>query len=271
MTFPLLNRFFEENEVPPGKNMDKGMGNDTNIKLVNSSATDSLLSEPERIEEILNKYKKKHALLTVEINDKRELCSSLFLEVNLHKQYLVIDEFCPNDINNNIKKNDYLTISCNNSGTYINFNGKILDVSEEEGAPYYKLSFPDVIEYSQRRQSHRVPINISSPIKVVFNTQNNLLMHGEIRDMSLGGFSARLNPPLVERFKPNDKIPKCIIQMPDNGRIVCSVEVRRMYINPSSGIPMMGCKFTDMNKQDRRSLQQTVAKLERDLMKHIKR
>lgn len=265
MAFPLIKHLIADNKKTV-RNKKKPA-----IKLIDKQLDNSLVLDSDEIENILLKTEKNHALLTVEINENKNLHSSLILEVNTRQNYLVIDEFCPKQVNQSIAKGDKLDINCNYSGSSLRFLSEVLDSSEHNGNPYYKIVFPDVVEYSQRRQAHRVPVSISSNMKVTFTTENGSLMHGLIRDLSHGGFCARLNPPLVERFKPNDSIPKCIIQMPDNSIIVCSTDVRRMFLSTSTGIPMIGCRFAEMNAIDRKTLQQNIAKLERDLMKQIKR
>ena len=222
MPFPLIKQLIANDD--PGVKKNK-----PDMKLINEKQAESLVLDSKKIENILNKTQKSHALLTVQINDNKNICSSLLLEVNSRENYLVIDEFFPKEINQTLNLNEKLDISCHYSGSSLRFLGEILDVSEQNSSPYYKIPYPDIIEYSQRRQSHRVPISISSPIKVTFTTLNNALVHGELRDISYGGFCARLNPPLIERFKPNDQIPRCIVQMPDSSLIVCSIEVRRMF------------------------------------------
>ncbi len=241
------------------------------IKLVHESDSDDLVRDVDQIENILKKLLLQHTLFTAYVNGGAHPCSSLLLEMSQDKQYLVIDEFCPRNMNKDIRIKDRINISGSNAGVTINFSSQILDMAEQDGNPYYKIQFPKVIEYCQRRQSHRVPVGISDPVKVIFVTENNLMINGELRDVSLGGFSVRLNHSVSDDIQAGDELPKCILQMPKGSRIVCSVEVRRNYTNAGSNMPMMGAMITDINKQDKRVLQQFIAKLERDMMKHIKR
>ena len=265
MAFPLIKHILQKQELPSSQKRK------ADIKLIKDNIGESLVLDEDEIDTALSKMEKNHALLTVELNDNKNICSSLILEINTRENYLVIDEFYPSSINNEIELGNSVDISCNHSGSYLRFVSKIIDKAEVNGNPYYKIPYPDVIEYSQRRQSYRVPISLSNPIKVSFTSQNNNAAHGVIRDISFGGFCARLTPPLNERFKPDDYIPKCVIQLPGNGVIVCSIEVRRIFLSTSTGIPMMGCRFVQMNPADKKTLQQSVTKLERDLMKKIKR
>lgn len=263
MALPLLEKFILNEEIR--------LDNKPKIKLVQENNSDDMIDDIDQIENALNKLQKQHTLFTAYINGKNHPCSSVLLETNREEQYLVIDEFCPKEINRKIAINDTVNISGSNAGVTINFSSKILAIAEQNDNPYYKIPFPQAIEYCQRRETHRVPVGITDPVKVVFVTEDNVLLHGELRDISIGGFSARLNHSIIEDFQPGDKLPKCILQMPKGSRIVSSVEIRRKFVNVGSGLPMMGVMFTNINKQDRRVLQQYIAKLERDLMKHMKR
>ena len=265
MPFPLLKNILSDQ--PKLKPVVKT----PEVKRITNMDQDSLIMDAEIIEKEMEKLQTKHTLLTVEIGSHPQYYSSLILECNARNGYLVLDEFYPDDINANIILGEQLDISSNNAGVSIRFVGEIEDIAEKRGAPYYKIGFPDIIEYSQRRQSHRIPVSLSAPIKVIFNTSNDMLLHGELRDLSLGGFSCRLTPPIMERLKPDDEIPKCILQMPDHSRIVCSVDVRRVFVSNTSGVPMLGCKFLNMNTPDERSLQSIHAKMERELMRKIHR
>ncbi len=265
MAFPLIKQLLENNGVAKKKVATP------NLRIINDKPVDSLVMDQEEIENILYKMQKNHALLTVEMNDGKILSSSMILEINIREQYLVIDEFFPKRLNKQIDINDNIEISCNHTGSSLRFMSQILAIAEKDNAPYYKIPFPDIVEYSQRRQSHRVPISMATPSKITFTTENNSVIHGILKDISYGGFCARLTPPISERFKPGSHIPKCILQLPSAGVIVCTSEVRRMFVSNGSGIPMMGCQFGDMNGPDRKSLQQTIVKLERELMKQIKR
>lgn len=266
MAFPLIKQLLESNGVSKQKTPKP------NLKIIDDKKPiESLVMEQDEIENILYKMQKNHALLTVEMNDGKTISSSMILEINIENEYLVIDEFFPKQINKHIELNDNIEISCNHTGSSLRFMSQIIAIAEKNNAPYYKIPFPDIVEYSQRRQSHRVPISMATPSKITFTTENHSIIHGILKDISFGGFCARLTPPIPERFKPGTHIPKCIVQLPEAGVIVCTSEVRRMFVSNGSGIPMIGCQFGNMNGPDRKSLQQAIVKLERELMKQIKR
>ena len=243
------------------------------IKLATSNHDDvsSQITDLTTINSLLRKLQKRHSLLTAHFANKWQPASTMLLEINLDEKYLVIDEFCPLQVNEESANGTKIRITGSNAGVSITFDSHIIDASEKNGNPYYKIPFPESIEYCERRQAHRVPVNISNPIKINFINQNDTLMHGELRDISLGGFSARLKDPIIENLEIGDLIPKCILQIPATGRIVCSAELRRKFEVLGTGIIIYGFMFDEMNPQDRRELEQLVAKMERNLMKMMKR
>jgi len=228
------------------------------------------IKSPDEILAYLAKLHTKHLLLTVYIEGSTIVYASVILEINKDQRYLVLDELHPRNNISSTLLDQKLTIETQLEGILLQFPCVIDAISEKNGIEYYKLNFPGFIFYHQRREDYRVPISITKPLPVDLATEDDTTLHAELRDLSLGGFCAKVTSPMANKLNIGDEIPTCIIKVPGGKQIVSSLEiVRKEETRPMKNI-RIGARFTQISKADRVELSKVIARLERENIKAIK-
>lgn len=229
------------------------------------------IKSKDEIHSLLNKLFKTHALLSISVGESSLVYGSVILEINTKDSYLVLDELYPRNQINNSLLNQKVSIETQVDGILLRFSGNVDSVSEQDGNEYYKIKVPNFLYYHQRRTDYRVPISITKPLPADLSTQDDVRIHAELRDISMGGFSARLTSPSAESLAIGDEIPTCVIQMPDGKRIVCGLEVIRINDSQPRQNTRIGARFINLSNTDSQQLSKALALLERQNIKTIKR
>ncbi|MFQ5661347.1 MAG: flagellar brake protein [Gammaproteobacteria bacterium] len=229
------------------------------------------IKSKDEIHAFLSRLYKNHALLSISIGNSDIIFGSVILEVNREKEYLVLDELYPRNQIRTPLLHQKLSIETQLEGILLQFSGTVDAASEQDGAEYYKIRIPKYVYHHQRRDNYRVPISISKPLRADLATENEVLIHAELRDLSLSGFCARLSLPSSEKLAIGDEIPTCIIQIPDGKKIVGSLEIMRIEETRPLRNTRIGARFSSLNNSDRQELSRVIAKLERENIKTLKR
>lgn len=230
-----------------------------------------LVKSKDEIQTLLSKTCKTHTLLTVVFDGINKEFGSMILEMNTDRNYLVLDELYPRNGINFPLLNEKLLISTQLEGIELSFSGVVEAISEKDGDEYYKVAIPKKLYYRQQRETYRVPISISTPLSAALSTEDDVLIHAELRDISLGGLCARLTTPAGEFLTTGIEIPTCIIQTPEGKKIVSSLEIVRVEETQPLRNQKIGARFISLGKADRYELSRLIAKLDRENIKNIKR
>jgi c-di-GMP-binding flagellar brake protein YcgR len=230
------------------------------------------LTQIDDIRVLLKKINSKHSLLSVTIASSDEYYGSTIIEINNQENYLVIDELYPREGHERIEVGTKLSFNTQYSGAFVNFNGVIEAVGENEKAAYYKINLPDEVEYHQRRNTYRIATSINETIPVNLVNEDEVLVKAELRDLSHGGLCLRFNSiPHHVSIKSGDYIPTCLIQVDKNRKILSSLNVCHVESIEETGSLRVGAEFAQMSKIDRRELEHLIATLERAIIQKIKR
>ncbi len=234
-------------------------------------ATSYRLRSHDEIAPLLNKLWKNHSPLSISLSEESRTYGSMVLEINERKQYLVLDKLFPGFGPGTSLLNTKLSVQTQLDGIEIDFKVVVEEVAEREGIEYYKVSYPSIVFHHQRRSSFRVNCGISNSIRVAISTEDDVLLHAELRDISLDGLSVRISSPFASALKVGDEIPSCIIHTPEGEKIVSSMEVARVQPGNSAQAVRIGVNFIHMSTADRHLLSRLIAKQDRENIKKIKR
>lgn len=230
-----------------------------------------LLRDKSEIFSLLKKITSRHALLNVSIAGNENIYGSALLETNKEENYLVMDELHPIDGNEKIELNKRITIQTQYQGAMVRFKDIVTDINKNSDGAYYKIPIPDSIDFKQRRNTHRVFVGVNETIPVNLITENNVIVNAELRDISLGGVSLRINEPAHVNLTEGETIPSCFISASESKKIRSSIVLLHVDQPRKKGALRIGAAFTGMNNMDRRLLEQLIAELERKMIKKIKR
>lgn len=252
-------------------NADISLANDKTSRHIISHSTSYKVKSRSEINNLLNKLLKNHTLLSIMVNDNPKIFGSMILELNSEKDYLVLDELYPRNELRESLFNSELSIDTQLDGIAVQFKVKVEAIAEKDEAAYYKAGYPAHVYHHQRRSSYRVNIGVSPSVPLALSTENDVLLRAELRDISLGGFSARVYSPTAEVLAVGDELPTCIIHTPDGKKIVSALEIARVEEGTSSQSVRIGARFIHIGAADRHELSKLIAKLDRENIKKMKR
>ena len=235
----------------------------------NDNAT--IIKKPDDIQSLLKNLFKRHSLLTVTIGGNETCYGSTILEINSNEKYLVIDELNPLDGHEQLEIGSSIRINSQHAGALVRFTGKILAISGDEDAAYYKIPIPEVLEHYQRRNAYRVYVGINETIPVSLKTEEDVIISAELRGISLGGVSLRVKELAHAPLQKGDFIPNCVIKAPDNRKIMASLNICHVERMRETGSLRVGAQFASLGKLDMRELEHLIATMEREMIKKLKR
>lgn len=236
-----------------------------------SNTSNLRIKSKDEIHGFLKKLFKNHALLSVTVGDSPQVFGSVILEINKQDCYFVLDELYPRDELEFSLLEQTLSIETHLQGVLLQFTTSITAISEKDGGEFYKAHIPKNVFHHQRRENYRVPIRISEPLPLDLATGNDVLLHAEIRNLSLGGLSARLTTTTSERLEKGTVLPTCIIQVPQADKIICSLEIVRVEETRSLNKKRFGARFNDLSNTARPALTQIISKIQRQHIKILRR
>ena len=236
-----------------------------------SPNTSYRITSQSEIKALLEKLLVNHTLLSIRLDNRSRTFGSMILEVNNQQNYLVLDEFYPrNEITESLTGN-HLLIETKLNGVDIRFKTFVTAVAEKDNTEYYKVSYPTYVHHHQRRATYRANVGVSDSIPLALSTTDNVLMHAELCDISLGGIHARIKSPMFDKLSVGSELPTCIIQGHNGKKIVSSLEVVRIEQNQAPRLPRMSAKFTRIAPRDKHELARLIATLDRENIKRLKR
>ena len=141
---------------------------------------------------LLTKIFDAHCLLDIRLDGDASAYQSAIIELVPEAGYLVMDALTPATGDALASSLPDLKVRTRVNGMEIKFASRILARGSQGGLPYYKVRYPDDIDYPQRRRDFRVTVPFDRGVPVRFETRTGGWVRGEIRDLSPGGFCARL-------------------------------------------------------------------------------
>ena len=134
---------------------------------------------------------------------------------------------------------------------------------------FYRIALPARVQYHQRRAFYRVRIGMGLAIPVLIGGGDLPLWQGRLHDLSVGGIGARLERDA--RFSVGDTLSSCVIQFPRGTAVSSGLEIRFSKLDENYKQLHIGGRFIDLNSQQRKLIERSVAELERELIRKMPR
>lgn len=230
------------------------------------SALTQLVSSPLSIGLLLERVMQQHGLLSVFPGEAGEAFTSVILAVEKGQRYMVLDELSPTSGQDLVRVDPRLRIEARLDGVELSFSGRIAATGDQK-PEYYKVPFPAAIEHRQKRNFHRASIPLSVCVPLALQTENGDTLRGELRDISVGGFSARLHAGSTDAVLKGTVMPRCLVTLPTAIRVSATVEICHLVDGGDSQAVRVGARFYNLSRSDERHIEKFIAALERDLAK----
>lgn len=213
---------------------------------------------------LLKKIYAGHCLLDIRLGGDDAAYQSAIIELLPEAGYLVIDALTPTSGNQLAARLPSLRVRARLAGIEVKFSSRILQRGSQAGLAYYKVLYPQDIEYPQRRRESRVTVPLDRGVPVRFATRGGGWVRGEIRDLSARGFCARLLSGDVNKIDAELSQPTaCEIDLPGQATLQATVELRHMVPSRARSAPRVGAHFVALDAHTENLIARCVVEFKR--------
>ncbi len=222
------------------------------------------LTDPVLISILLEKALKKRSLLSIQLPDTDEEFLSIILELDEKGKYLYLDALKPDSGHLVLLNKKTFRANAKLQGISISFEGRLVKTKTDEDNTNYRVSFPQQLEYHEKRISHRVPIGRG------LNTKANLLYAGDkkllvrVADVSAEGVGLSLRANDAQRLLKAEQPMKCRINFMERENFDCYIELCHGHKNSDGPNVHLGAKFAGVTSHQRNQLLKIIRILERE-------
>lgn len=203
-----------------------------------------------------------HCLLDLQWDDG-SAAQSAIIELVPEAGYLVLDAPEPPPARELVDEQARVAVRALFEGREVEFDTRIVQRGGSSETPFYKAVYPDDVEFPQRRREFRAPVPLDQAVAVRAEDEAGMRLVGELRDLSPGGFSARITFDGFERLeRALGWRARCIIDT-DDAPVEASIEIRHVVPPRGRSLGRVGACFTDLDARAERRIERYVAALER--------
>lgn len=249
------------------RSADVSLQNNQEIEPAPRKTGPNFVTEPFRINTILQKLENNAQLCTITFSDQGEKFTSSILAVHPERQEILLDELVPAHGNTLLEQKKGCKLSAYLEGIHLAFTLEDLTPVTHQGEIHYKTGLPPRIYYPQRRKSPRIPIQSLRIAFAGISRANNATFGGQLYDLSRTGIGVSLSDN-HGRIKRGDQLTRCHIRL-DEYRIDFNLHVRFVKKTPQNKINLGGF-FENLSSRDQKRLSSFVAQLERQYIRQTK-
>jgi c-di-GMP-binding flagellar brake protein YcgR len=222
------------------------------------------VTDPTQIGGLLKRIKDGHSLLTVTVRGEPETYLSAILDVNSQTGHFLLDELVPPEGHHALMRARRANIFTQSGGVEINFNAEVIDAGIEIKGAFYKMAFPPVALYRQRREHYRVRVSRGHQIPLVISHPGGGHAEGELRDISAGGIGAELTIVRQLDLAPGQIIKDALLKLFSDMSVNLSIELRFLQPDDRNGSIRIGGRLLDLSRPEQKIIEQFVATLDRE-------
>lgn len=224
------------------------------------------ITQPSQIIALLRRLHDSKTLVSVRIPGSDRYFSSMVLDINSSKGYILLDELNDDSAHKRALAAGKVYVFCQCRGVEMNFICQIHSVQNRQGIRFYQAPLPEYVNYLQRRSDYRVHVAMDMQVHVFIPTDDDNLMDGELCDVSMGGLGARM--PGNHDLEKGLVIPDCRIQLPrETEPLSAELEVRFLLPDNHNKTLRLGGKFVRLTPEDKGRLRKFVMQMERELIR----
>ena len=220
-----------------------------------------------RILWLLNQLLTKRSLLTINLEGEAEQFTSAILEVDERGNQVILDGLMPDSGNQLLAKESEFRVSGSIDGIRIKFQATLSELQQHNGTVSVAAHIPKLINYRQRRDSHRIQSPMHYTLKVMLAIGNNRVEEGILRDLSHGGAQVLLQPGTTDI--PKSTLLECSIQLPTDETLYCSAMVCYAFSPGNNSSARTGLRFLELTPYQQRAIERSTAFLEQQLAKKL--
>lgn len=234
------------------------------LEASNEQAT--ILTDPMLISIVLERAKRKHSLLTINLPNIADDFLSVIVDIDDAGRYLCIDELKPEHGNTQLKKAKKFTVSAKLQGISIGFSSEILRVLNSGTHPSYRVKFPSRMQHRERRASHRVPVAMGLGViaDVEISTKESISLR--VADISAEGVGLAASYEDIKKIMRSTGNLNCTIYFPEEEEDwTCPVEPCYGHRHKGDGREIqLGIRFQELTTKQREVLTRQLRFFDRE-------
>ncbi len=213
-------------------------------------------------DEILYDLKNSRSPLSITFLDVKDPFVSILLDIDVNRQFLVIDEINASLGHRLACKGEVFTVSATHKGVPLLFHTKVMDHSQINGISFYRVPFPRTIDYMQRRITSRFAVPFDVNLIADFLLPKKPLIRASIIDISLTGIRISIPHNVKSIVDSLHKIEYCRILSPFFPAHAFSLEVKFVQYIQGKQKTVVGCQFAQLDNVGLKFLSQLVTRLQ---------
>lgn len=214
----------------------------------------------------LQQAQQQRAFVDVQLPGDNTIYQSILLELDQDEKTILIDELFPNSAW--VAQGQTLRISIRQAGgRSLKFQSQIQEAYRYDGAPMYVIAMPDFIDYDQRRNAFRLPVDSTLAVNVSFTGPDKQNYSGRVQDISAGGLALQLPPASDYEFAYGNSLTNVNFEFAQVN-ISSDLTIRNLphKIDPESPL-RIGAEFTNMPAQRAKDLELTILQIQRERLR----
>jgi c-di-GMP-binding flagellar brake protein YcgR len=229
------------------------------------------ITDPARIAQLLKRLKDSRALLSVTVPAVTDVYLSAVLGVDAAGGSFELDELAPPDGHPALLAAGRLNAFAQCSGVDLSFTAALRSVERDSNGNFYRLAFPAVLFYRQRREHYRVRVARGQPVPLVIGLDEQHAVEGLLHDISAGGLGGEFERYQGPALVLGQVLPDCELRLHDHPPLHLSLEVRFVSADEPLHRLRLGARFLELGRQERKLIEQFVASLDREWRRRLSR
>ncbi len=221
------------------------------------------IDSPSLVFKLLKRTFDHHCLLNLALGDPETNYSSVILELDADHGYVLLDQSNPADGMSSLRVGTKISISTLLNGLQLTFTGLVTALPTGENSPGFYISVPEHVYYVQHRSEHRVPVPMNWSISVSIILNDDRRIEAVVRDLSPGGFSARLHAPLPSAVEALNSPLKFSLNLGADRSVEGEMEICYVETQKIGKFQMIGTRILAISPQHQRLIDQCVAEIDR--------
>ena len=132
------------------------------------------------------------------------------------------------------------------------------DKNSPEETSYYQFKYPNLIRFSQIRDSIRIGLADWQDIQASFFTEDAIQLQGEVVDISATGARIKFEGDFYNKAGRSNSIADCQLLLPDGSLVLTRTRLLGVVYGESQDISYVRCKYLDLNQYNERCLELLV-------------
>ena len=220
------------------------------------------LHNPAEVAQILTRVLEQRGLITIHVAGTAGSYSSILLGLDLSGGTLLFDEPHPRNGDRHVSGGTRLLVSVRLDGSRIEFVCTVQASVSFKGAPAWRTTLPQSIDYFERRGSYRLSVPAALQLHpVIFGSLDGPLP-ARLVDISRRGLAAVLGPQAEAGI--GAQVP-CTLRLLED-TVSLDAEIRSSVRHRNR--LRLSVLFPNMTPSQRYNLDASVARLERNLLRH---